>query len=173
MNDQNLSVRKAYTVDIPMLDFGRHFCLLYFPLAQNAHCVTDITKFRPTNFFYFQDMKHPTAQSHALHEHTLEDITTGVSFEANLDFGGCVLKINYQCVNILAFFNETLPLVIYCFVYVCKTEGILSWELSFGVVQSHHAVHSVHPLGLVGNSWRIIKLKRCYQLQLANSSVDK
>ena len=71
-------------------------------------------------------MRHPTAQSHELHEHTLKVITTGVSFEANLDFGGCVLKISYQCVNIPACFNDMIPLVIYCFVYVYEAEGILS-----------------------------------------------
>ena len=38
-------------------------------------------------------MKHPTAQSHALRENTLEVITTGASSEAILDFGGYVWKL--------------------------------------------------------------------------------
>ena len=66
-------------------------------------------------------MRHP-----ALHENTLEVITTGASSEAILDFGGYVLKVNYQCVNILSFLTETLPLVIYYFVSVCGADGILS-----------------------------------------------
>ena len=49
-------------------------------------------KKNPT-FFYFQDMRHPTAQSHALHENTLEVIPTGASSEAILDFGGYVWKL--------------------------------------------------------------------------------
>ena len=173
MNDQNLSVRKAYPIDLPMLDFGRHFCLLCCPLDQNAHCVTDITKFRPTNYLLFSGYETPNSTITCTAWTHIRSYHDGCQFWDEFGFWRLFLKINYQCVNILAFFNETLPLVIYCFVCVCKAEGISSWELSFGVVLSHHAVHSVHPLGLVGNSWRIITLKRCYQLQLANSSVDK
>ena len=33
-------------------------------------------------FFYLQDVRHPTAQSHAVHEHTLKVFATAVSFMA-------------------------------------------------------------------------------------------
>ena len=46
--------------------------------------IVSLTKrnFAQPILFYFQDVKHPTAQSHALHEHTLEVFATGVSFVA-------------------------------------------------------------------------------------------
>ena len=68
---------------------------------------------------------------------------------AELDFGGHLCSL---CCPLdqtaLSFLNETLPLVINCFISVCEAEGISSWELSFGVVQSHNVVRRVHPAGV-------------------------
>ena len=93
VNDQNLRVRKAYSADPPcwiLVGMCVHFAALLTKLL-----IVSLTKrnFAQPTFIYFQDMRHPTAQSHALHENTLKLITTGASSEAILDFGGDVWKL--------------------------------------------------------------------------------
>ena len=137
---------------IPLLDFGGHVCSLCCPLDQSAHRVTDKTKFRPTNFLLFSGYETPngtitcTAWKHVRSYHD------GCQFWGDFGFWRLCLKINYQCVNILSFLNETLPLVIYHFVFVCEAEGMLSWELSFGVagvgrkLMTHHQPQTLLPV---------------------------
>ena len=171
VNDQKLRVRKAYSVDPSMLDVGGgHLCSLCCPVDRIANCVTDKAKFRPKKFLLFSGCQTPnsTAWTHV------------GSFSQQVSvlwpFSGCILKISFQCINILSFFNEMLPvpLIIYCFGSVCEAGDILSLDLSFGVVLSHLTVHrAVHHNGVGRNTWSIPTLKWCYQLQLTNSSVDK
>ena len=77
--------------------FSRSPCwiLVHFAALLTKLLTVSLTKryFAHPTFFYFQDMRHPTAQSHVLHEHTLEVVTTGVSSEAILVFGGYVWEL--------------------------------------------------------------------------------
>ena len=61
VNDQNLRVRLAYSVDPSILDFGGNLCSLCCPLDRTANCVTDKTKFRPTNFILFSGYETPNS----------------------------------------------------------------------------------------------------------------
>ena len=134
---------------IPLLDFGGHLCsLCYCLLDQTAHCVTDITKIRPTNFLLFSGYETPNSKITCTAWTHVRSYHDGCQFWGDFGFWRLCLKIKYQCVNILSFLNETLPMVIYCFVSVSEAEGILSWELSFDLVLSYHAVHRVHSAGV-------------------------
>ena len=120
--NQNLRVRKSYSA---CWIFGGHVCSICCPLDKTAHRVTDKTKFRPTNFLLFSGYETPngtitcTAWKH-----------DGCQFWGDFGFWRLCFKINYQCVNILWFLNETLPLVIYYFVSHASStpNAVTSWS---------------------------------------------
>ena len=87
------------------------------------------TKFRPTNFLPFSGYETPNSTTTCTAWKHVRSYHDGVPVLRR--FWRLCLKINYQCVNILSFLNETLPLVIYYFVSVSEAEGILSWKQSF------------------------------------------
>ena len=122
---------------IPLLDFGSFCC----PLDQTAHCVTDKTIFRPSNFLLFSGYETSNSTITCTAWTHIRSYHHRCQLWGDFGFWRLCLKINYQFVNILSYLNETLPFDIDCFVSVCETEDISSWALSFGGVISHHAVH--------------------------------
>ena len=121
--------QKAYSADPPGFWWACVFTLLPSWLnCSSCHWQNKISTNQLSSIFRIWD----TQQHNHMHcMKTVRSYHDGCQFWGDFGFWWLCLKINYQCVNILSFLNETLPLVIYYFVSVCEAEGILSWELSF------------------------------------------